>query len=463
MKFINRKQELEFLEKKYNSGEAELIVIYGRRRIGKTELLVHFSKGKNYFYFLGRLESREESIRRMNNLLMSHFKDFELAKRLVSDWDDVFEYLARKSNKRLVVVFDEFPFIAERFPEIVSVLQDKWDAQLRHTKIMLVLCGSSIGMMEKHALSYKSPLYGRRTGQWMVDRMNVKHIREFFPEYKMEDLILVYSALDMIPGYLVKFSPADGVWKNIRERILSKGEFLYEEVEILMREEFRDPSNYMSIISSIAGGATTFGEINSITGLDKSLLSKYLYILDRLHIIERQFPVTATVKSKLKGKKSLYSIRDNFFDFWFRFVFPNKQELEEGKVDDVLETIKNEIDSYIGFKFERFVKEIVSDLVGFRATRSGRWWHKDKEIDIVALNEQTKQVLFVECKWKDRVNAKKIVKELAEKSSLVDWYNDEREEKFAVFAKSFSDRVEEFEGRKVYCFDLKDLERYVKS
>ena len=462
MKFVNRKEELEFLERKYASKEAELVILYGRRRIGKTELILNFIKNKEAIYFLGRLESRAETIKRFNNTLMEFFKDIELAKRPLRSWDEIFDYLGEKIKNRLVVIFDEFPFIVEKFPEIVSILQDKWDSKLRKTKIMLILCGSSISMMEKHTLSYKSPLYGRRTGQWMVDKLKVKHLPEFFPSYTLEDLIIVYSCLDTIPGYLTKFSPKKKVWDNIKEKILTKGEFLYEEIEILLREEFRDPSNYMSIISAIAGGMNKFNEIYQFTGLDKSLLSKYLYILERLRIIERIFPITSSVKKKIKGKDANYALKDNFFDFWFRFVYPSKQELEEGKCDSVLERIKRDINAYLGNKFENFAEEVLKETEIFHFTKIGKWWHKDKEIDIVALSEKTKEILFAECKWQNKINALKIIKELTEKTEYMQWHNKERKESFAIFAKSFTKRIEEFEGKKVYCFDLRDLERIMK-
>ncbi len=253
---------------------------------------------------------------------------------------------AVSSRKRLIFVIDEFPFIVDKFPEIISVIQDVWDSRLRHTKIMLVFCGSSIGMMKKYALSYKSPLYGRRTGQRKVEKMRVKHLHEFFPKYSMDELLLVYSCIDTIPGYLTKFSPEKPVWKNIEEKILSKGEFLYEEVEILLREEFRDPSNYLSILSSISAGSTTFNEIYNTTQLDKSLLSKYLYVLENLNIIKREFPVTYPFKSAMRGKGAHYSLKDNFFDFYLRFVYPNKQQLESGFSGVVLKEIQSKINPY---------------------------------------------------------------------------------------------------------------------
>ena len=464
MKFVNRREELGFLERKYNSGKAELIIIYGRRRIGKTEILRKFLENKDGIYFLGRLEAPRESIRRFNITLLDFFKDTMLAKNMLRSWDEILDYIAQKSEeKRLVVVFDEFPFLIEKFPEITSVLQDKWDSKLKYTKLMLILCGSSIGMMEKHTLSCQSPLYGRRTGQWTVDKLKIKHLKEFFPHYTIENLIIVYSCIDTIPGYLVKFDPEKSVWGNIKEKILTKGEFLYEEVEILLREEFRDPSNYMTILSAIASGANRFNEIHNLTKLDKSLLSKYLYILEKLNIIEKEFPVIFPTKKIMRRKGFLYTLKDNFFNFWLNFIYPNKQELERWNADETLEKIKRTINTYLGKTFEQFIKEFLIETKLFSFTKIGKWWHKDNEIDIVGLNEKTKEILLCECKWKEKVNAKKVCRELAEKAQYVQWNNEERKESLAVFAKSFSKRIGEFEGRKVYCFDLKDLEKTIKG
>ncbi|MHA1385233.1 MAG: ATP-binding protein [Candidatus Helarchaeota archaeon] len=463
MKFINRNQELRFLEKKFNSGQAELIILYGRRRIGKTELILRFCKGKKMLYFLGRLESKIDTIKRFNNSLIEVFDDKSLLKYALTNWDSIFDYLAEKIHERFIVVMDEFPFIIGKFPEIISILQDKWDSKLRNTKIMIILLGSSIGMMEKHTLNYQSPLYGRRTGQWRIDKLGVSYLRNFFPKYDIQDLIVLYSCLDSIPGYLVKLSPEKSIMENIKDYIFSKGEFLYEEIEILLREEFRDPSNYMSILSAISGGLQAFSEIYNQTGMDKSLLSKYLYTLDRLGIIEKKIPITRSYKAKLKAKGAHYHLKDNFFEFWFRFVYLNKQELEKGNVDLVMEFFKKEIDNYVGRKFEQFIMELIPKLNIGSFYNTGSWWFKDKEIDIVSLNEKNKEILFCECKWSDKVDALRVMKALNLKKEFVDWHKEDRKEIFAIFAKSFYKKINEFDGKRVYCFDLQDIDKICVS
>jgi len=419
MNFINRTQELTFLQRKYDSDKAEFVIVYGRRRIGKTELINKFSLRRPTLYFLGRSESKTDTLRRFNLMLMEHFEDISLARSPLSSWDDCFEYLAEKASDRLVIVIDEFPLIVVKFPEMLSILQDKWDNIFNDTKIMIILCGSSVSMMEKYTLDYDSPLYGRRTGQWMVDRLGIAHLKEFFPSYSFEDILTVYSVIDTIPGYLMQFDSDTPVWENIEGKILSKGEFLYGEVEILLREELRDPSNYMSILSSIAGGLTAFNEISGKTCLDKSLLSKYLYILQRLGVVEKNLPVTDGFKQKLKAYGAKYSIKDNFFDFWFR---------------------RKEFPAYLGKKFERILIDIFPHLDIFPErgsfTSIGRWWHKDMEIDIVALNENTDEIVFCECKWQNRETGVGVLEDLLDKSKDVRWNNSTRVERFMVVSKS---------------------------
>ena len=457
-RFINRIQELEFLDKKYKTSNAELLILYGRRRIGKTELILKFCNSKNHLYFIGRLESKEDTLKRFNNLLIEKFADSTLLNNPLMNWDAIFDYILKKSNERFILIIDEFPFLVEKFPEIVSILQDKWDSNLKKSKLMLILSGSSIGMMEKYALDYKSPLYGRRTGQWKVETMNISHLREFFPKYSQEDLVNVYSVIDMIPGYLNIFTDEKDFIDNLKDKLFSKGEFLYEEIEILMREELRDPSNYMSIISGIAGGLTSFNEIKQKTNLDKSLLSKYIGILESLDIVEKITPITHSTKEKLKSKKSLYGIKDNFFDFWFKFVYLNKQEIEKGNFN-IISSLKDEFDRYASFKFEKYCKDFIYNQFSNNFNKIGKWWYKDNEIDIVALNNEKKEILLGECKWKEKVNPLEILKDLEEKAKLVDWNIGKRKEKFAVFAKSFIKKTSEFNGHEVYCYDLKDIEK----
>ena len=225
-KFVDRAKELEFLERHFKREEAGFIVLYGRRRVGKTELLNRFIKNKKHIYFLARRESEAETFNRLSMALFKMFHDELLLSRPLSSLDSFFEYLYEKSKEeRIVLVIDEFPMLIERFRGLTSVLQDHWDNKLKFSKLFLILCGSSIGMMETEVLGYRSPLYGRRTGQWKVEPLNFFELAELFPHYSAAEIVKVYAALDAIPGYLVKFDPDVSVENNIEEKILRKGEF----------------------------------------------------------------------------------------------------------------------------------------------------------------------------------------------------------------------------------------------
>jgi AAA+ ATPase superfamily predicted ATPase len=462
-KFINREKELEFLEKKYKEEKPQLIIIYGRRRVGKTELIKQFIKNKKAIYFLSLRENPKENL----ELLAEEFykltnKNYFLDIKTKSFYRlfELFSQEIEKEKEKIVLVIDEFPYLIESSRAVLSEFQKIWDELLFDKNIMLILSGSSVSIMEKEVLSYKSPLYGRRTGQWKITPLNFEHLKEFFPNYGIEDLIKVYGCLDGIPYYLLQFDPNKSWEENLKNKILTKGEILYLEGEFLLREEFREPKTYLSILKYMALGYNTHGELISVTGIDRGNLSKYLSVLENLEIIEYILPLG-------QRKRGIYKIKDKYFNFWLRFIYPNLSNLELLLVEEVFKKIKKDLNSYLGFVFE----DLITDLIkrkkfnfNFDYNLVKKWWKKDKEIDLIALNEQTKEILFCECKWKDKVNAEKVVKELVEeKIPYVDWNNNDRKESIAVFAKSFSKRIEEFDGRKVYCFDLRDLEMNLKK
>ncbi len=456
--FIDRERELGFLGERYSSGKAEFVIIYGRRRIGKTELIERFlaSNKVNGLRLLAREESKLLQLKRFRKALAEYFNDPVLGRMEFNEWDAFFEYLSAKCEKeRIVIAIDEFPYLVKEDKSLPSILQDYWDRKLKDGKIFLILCGSSISMMEK-LMGYKSPIYGRRTGQILVKPFRFEEVLNYIKN--LEKAVEFHSVFGGTPAYVLEIDKDRDILSNIRSKILREDSFIFRDVEFLLREEIEEPRYYFSILLSISKGNNKLGLICNDTGLSKSIVNKYLSVLIDLHLVKRMVPVTESLKSK----KGQYFISDNLFEFWFRFVYPNIEKIERDEIDLVINRdVKPHLNQFIGRKFEDICEELLWKLKISDFTRIGKWWHKDKEIDIVALDEGKKEILLAECKWKDEVNAGKIVKELAEKSSYVDWYNEEREEKFAIFAKSFSNRVEEFEGKKVYCFDLEDLEKYI--
>ncbi len=447
--FINRSRELETLEKIANSERAELIIMYGRRRVGKTRLLNEFRKrtNKKTLYLIADLSE---------NILDILAK--QIGERFVrfSDWEDFHEFLYRSEYD--IIIIDEFQYLYHVNKAFPTQLQRWWE-KIKEKNKKIILCGSVISTIYKISVGYGSALYGRKTYELKIEPLRFRHIGNFFPEYSVENLVNVYSTLGGVPRYLEEFDPEKSFWKNVEENVLTPNTFLYNEPNNIFFEEFKNPSPYFSILLAISQGYRKFSEIASYSRISGNKLTKYLLILERLDLIKKEYPVTV---NKLKTKFTLYMIKDNFFNFWFKFVYPNKSMLEFGKISDVMSDIKQRFNEYVGYAFEDVCREFLVEYRIFNFTKLGRWWKKNREIDIVALNEHTREILFAECKWKEGVNAEEVCRDLIEKAGYVNWHNEERREHLAVFAKSFSSRVEEFEGRRVFCFDLEDIGRLLE-
>jgi AAA+ ATPase superfamily predicted ATPase len=448
--FINRTVELEFLERKYSENASNFIVIYGKRRVGKTELIKKFLQNKKGIYILCTMDSVEENIKETKQKFYELTGKEYFLKLETRSFFDLFKYLAEELKEtKTAIIIDEFPYLIELEKGVVSVFQKIWDEVLADTKIFLVMCGSSIGMMETEVLGYRSPLYGRRTGDWKVESLKFSDIRHFFKNYNIEELVKIWSVCGGVPFYLAKMDPALSVEQNIRQKILRKGEVLYNEPMVLLKEEFREPKTYTLILKYLSLGYNTHGELSTVTGIEKGNLSKYLSVLEETRIIKYVLPLG-------QRRRGIYKIDDRFFNFWFRFVYPNLSDLEIGLVDEVFSKISKDMNSYFGSSFESLIFEKIrlKEIQGISYNEVRKWWYKDNEIDVVALNEDRKEILFCECKWKENVDADKVLRELKEKAKLVQWHNDERKESYAIFARSFK---EKFKVPDVMMFDLRDI------
>src|SRR5665648_278234 len=256
--FVGREEELIFLENAYKKDKSQMIVIYGRRRVGKTCLLHKFIKDKKHTYFLCTKGNEIEQIRLLSGFIAESMGDAVVAQSPFSDWRTLFMYLqSRIGGERFVLVIDEFPYLINANSAVTSIFQKYWDEYLTGTNIMLVLCGSSISMMEREVLAYNSPLYGRRTGQWKVEPMTFEGSLDFFPpETDIEEAVKIYSITGGIPFYLTELDPGKPAIDNILENVARKGRMLYEEGEFLIREELREPLTYFSILSALSAGNT---------------------------------------------------------------------------------------------------------------------------------------------------------------------------------------------------------------
>src|SRR3989338_8846957 len=351
MAFINRKEELKLLKDRIASNKAEFIIIYGRRRVGKSEIINEILKQNYGLKLLAREESEELQLRKFSESLSTFLKDETLAKNHFKNWDAFFTYINERSKKRIIIALDEFPYLVAENKSITSILQDYWDNKLKNSKICLILCGSSISMMER-LLGHKSPIYGRRTSQLLITPFSLKQALDYL-NMTFEDAVKAYSVFGGTPAYVLEYNIKKDLRWNLIEKVLKKDSFLCRDVEFVLKEELREPRYYYSIISSVAKGNTKISEIINDTGLDKGIVGKYLSILTELMLIKREVPVT---ENPLKSRKGIYIISDNFFKFWFRFIYPNKETIENENYNVVIENIFKYLNDYIGHTFEDVCK-----------------------------------------------------------------------------------------------------------
>ncbi len=435
MKFIDRERELSALEKCWKEKEAQLIVIYGKKRIGKTELIKQFIRRKPHVYFLAQRINEYENLKLLSEAVGEFSEDEILVRKGFDNWKWVFEYLKKHIHKKFILVIDEFPYLAEANKGVSSVFQAGWDEYLRNIPIFLILCGSSISMMEEKVLSYKAPLYGRRTGQIFLKSFPFSSARRFYPRFSFERCLELYSIAGGNPSYLKRFHQKLSLDANIKENILQPEAFLYNEIEFILREELREPRNYFAILKAIALSKNKVSEIVNETCLEKGILHKYLFILEDLHIIQKEVPVTE--KNPLKSRKGVYKLQDQFFKFWFKYVLPNKGNIEEDRVDFVLRKIKKDFNLLVAENYEQVAKELLKSYEGeiFPISKIGRWWDKNEEIDIVAFNVEGNNVLFGEVKWSNKRVGVNIYEDLKRKAQKIELNKGKRSEYFCLFSK----------------------------
>jgi uncharacterized protein len=445
--FVNRESEIQSLLERMTLNRAELVIVYGRRRIGKTELLRKaFGKG-GAIYFVADLGADQDQRRRFSEAVNLSYPNPLLQAATPPGWDPLLRYIISLAEKdRTVLVLDEFPYLCSSDPALPSVLQRIWDEVGKGSKLFLILCGSFISFMEREVLGHKSPLYGRRTGQLLVHPLLLRTLKDFFHGYSPEERITAYAILGGVPAYLIQFSDKLSIRQNIEKQILKPTAFLHDEVRFILMEELRDPKHYLSILQSIAFGNTRMNDIVQRTGIERGPVSKYLSVLQDLRLIERETP--STERHPEKSRKGIYRLSDNFFRFWFRFVLPYRSRLVEGGERKVLdEEILPHLDNFIGQVFDKICIEILRDLVKEKKIdlsydRVGRWWNGNEEIDLVAVTGD-RPVFAAECKWSKRPVGIDILKDLRRKASLISSEGPENNLQLGLFSRSgFTKEIE---------------------
>lgn len=476
--FIGREAELRFLEDKYNEGRGQLIVLYGRRRVGKTETLREFCKDKPHVFFSCTQSTDKVQLARFSKQLL---KENIPAKNYVSefeDWEKAFRAIGQLpyGEKKKLIVIDEFPYMCAANTSIPSIIQNLWDGELKDENVMIILCGSAMSFIEKELLAETNPLYARATGIYKMNKMGFYDSTRFFPNYSDKDKVLAYAVLGGVPHYLNQFNSNLSVEENIKKSILTKGSVLYSEAEFLLHQELRETMVYNSIIEAVALGSTRLNDISQKSLVeDNAKTAVYLKNLMELGIVEREFSVDTGIKERAKAGRGLYRLTDSFFRFWYAFGFSNLSMLEDGDVDGVYEyAVKPLLDRFASLVFEDVCREFVREsqkknALPFRYAEMGRWFGKttvrggsglvtaETEIDLLAIDKESKKYLVGECKFKnspfDYSDYLNTVAKLTPLKDTAEFY-------YALFSESsFDERLltAAKESDNLLLYDIKDI------
>ena len=437
--FYCRDNELRDMNRRYIRGDFECLIVYGRRRVGKTALINEFCKNKPTVFFSALNASAKENLEALSKAIYEKdhpgmdsapvFQSFEAAL-------DQITHIAEK--ERLVFVIDEYPYLAKANKSISSRLQHIIDHKWKNSQLYLILCGSSMSFMEYQVLGYESPLYGRRTGQYKIQALTYKEMTAFNPTLTNEQQSLVYGITGGIPHYVNKLDVFDDVDEALKENLFNTSSYLFEEPENLLNQELREPAIYNSVITAIAGGASRSNEISTKVGIESAICAKYLKVLLDLGIIKKETPLT-----EKPGKKTIYTIGDNFFRFWYRFVPQNTSSISAGRIEQIYApVIKRHLSDYMGLVFEQMCREyllryatdlpiILSDI--------GQWWgtdpkvKKEVQIDIVGSPVEGDEYIIGSCKYRgDPIG----VDELELIRHYADVFGKGKKYHFYIFSKS---------------------------
>ena len=438
-RFVDREQEMATLQSEYERDGSALVVLYGRRRVGKTTLISEFIKNKKALFFLASEESESQN-RLAFQEKAADFLNSNLLKNVeVKSWDVLFRAIMDSHfDSKPVIVLDEFQYLGKSNPAFPSVFQRIWEEILKDRQVMVILCGSLISMMQSQTLAYGSPLYGRRTAQIRLKQIPFAYYHQFFPDKSRKELIEMYAVTGGVPKYIELFSQSKDIYSAIEKCVLNRSGYLYDEPYFLLQQEVSEVGSYFSIIKAIAAGNTKFSSIAGVLEVKSTSLTKYLKTLIDLDILEREVPVTED--SPEKSKKGLYKIKDNYLRFWFAFVYPNMSFIESGHGRIVMDKIrKSLVRNHIAFVYEDICRERMWEINAegvwpFYFSKLGRYWDSKEEIDIAAIDPDGKNLILGECKyWQEPVGVS-VLRELEAKAKTVSWEKEKRKTWFVLFS-----------------------------
>ena len=401
---LGRKEELNHLNELYESNDFEFLVMYGRRRVGKTTILQEFAEHSNSIFFPAREKNDALNLEDFSKVVQYHFDHNFIAS--FSSWEDAFNYISSKVEQRTTIIIDEFPYIIEENSSIKSILQHVIDLSWKNKNIFLILCGSSVSIIENDVMGRKSPLHDRQTSSLEIKPFDYLESSAFFKNYTNEEKLLTYGILGGIPRYLEAVDSNISIKKNIETKIIRNGAYLHEEPDNLLKAELREINVYSSILSAIANGRNKIIDIANFIHEDRTKVAKYLITLQTLRLIEKRVPCGESETSK----KSIYVIKDNFFKFWFRYEFTNNSYYAMLGAKEASKEIMDDISNLMGDAFEDICKEYIIRLakqrkLPFIPYHLGKWWGTNPvikaqdDVDLLAIDKTGKKAIFIECKF----------------------------------------------------------------
>lgn len=423
-KFLDRKRELELLDRLWDSSHAEFLILYGRRRIGKTALLIEWIHRTSHrtLYWIASPTSAAVQLRSFSQAVYN----FSTPEAPAPDtftyvtWEQAFRQVAALAKReRLALFIDEFTYLLEVTPGIAGQLQNLWDHLLSQRNLFLCLSGTHLGMMKREFLSYQAPLYGRASAQLYLQPFSYGATTRFFPNYSAADRVAIYAIFGGVPAYWERIDPSKSISQNIKTNLLTPNNLLQAEPRLLLQDFVSEPHNYIAILSAIAHGAHVVKDISSLSGLPSGHVSKYLSVLTDTGFVERRIPVT----DRESSRAGRYHITDPYLRFYFRFLEGRQEQLALGIQEQALAEISRHMIDFIGtYTWEELCREwtLRAGAAGelpYLSDTVGSAWTADTQVDVVGFNSMEKTLILGECKWTHTPNDRKPIADLVEKKT----------------------------------------------
>lgn len=433
--FVARDKELATLQKLYDQKKFQMVVMYGRRRVGKTTLISKFMEDKPGIFYTAQEANDFINLSEFSKKIYRFF-GLPATTGSFSNWNYAFEFIAEKAQEQqFVLAFDEFPYAALENKGLKSILQNVIDHKLKYTGLFLILCGSQVSFMEDEVLGYKSPLFGRRTSQMKIEGFSYFDAAKMLKDFDNNDKVLFYSCIGGTPHYLAQVNPNETFESNIKRLYFDISGYLYNEPMMLLQQELREPAMYNSVISAVAAGASRLNEIATKINEDRSKVNKYLQVLVNLQVLKKVYPFGEDTAASRKG---IYRIAENCYNFWYKFVFAYRSEIESGNGELIAETevFGEQLNSFVGkpafeeICLQYLIRKNVQKELPFSATQFGTWWGNDPQekcqtdFDVVMANRKSKQIILGECKWRNSTAQVADILKLKSKTYLLPEYAD---------------------------------------